>query len=221
MSNAVSLSVDGWQEGGEADFEELHRAISAGKTQKFNKSGNSTSGSSDEDDQDPGERAHPGKRLLWAAQHNKMSLARDLLASRPELVHHRDSDGYTALHRASYSDHAKMVRALLKRGADVTAQTSEDQWTPLHSACRWNSASCVEVLLAWGADVNAETQGRQTPLHLAAFCGNSRDTIQLLLMHPHLKPLSFNCQHDTPRDIALRNGNCVDLFDLAQPHFRK
>ena len=60
--------------------------------------------------------------------------------------------------------------------------------------------------MAWGADVNAETQGRQTPLHLAAFCGNSRDTLQLLLMHPDLRPLSFNCQHDTPRDIALRQA---------------
>ena len=80
---------------------------------------------------------------------------------------------------------------------------------------RWNAASCVEVLLAWGADVNAETQGRQTPLHLAAFCGNSRDTLQLLLMHPDLRPLSFNCQHDTPRDIALRQAF---IFVHFSPH---
>ena len=52
----------------------------------------------------------------------------------------------------------------------------------------------MEILLAWGADVNAETQGQQTPLHLAAFCGNSRDTLQLLIMHPDLRPQSFNCQ---------------------------
>ena len=63
----------------------------------------------------------------------------------PKLVHHRDSDGYTPLHRASYSDHAKMAKLLLKRGADITAATSEDLWHPLHSACRWNAASCVEV----------------------------------------------------------------------------
>ena len=75
-------------------------------------------------------------RLLWAAQHNKLNLVREVLSSRPELVHHRDSDGYTALHRAAYSDHPKMARHLLKRGADITARTSEDQWTPLHSACR-------------------------------------------------------------------------------------
>ena len=52
----------------------------------------------------------------------------------------------------------------------------------------------MEILLAWGADVNAETQGQQTPLHLAAFAGNSRDTLQLLIMHPDLRPQSFNCQ---------------------------
>jgi len=222
QSNAVKLSVDGWQEGSESDFAELHQAMQAGMTQKFtanNQDQEAESSSEDEDSTDPGERCHPGKRLLWAAQHNRLDLAKELLARNPKLVHHRDSDGYTPLHRASYSDHAKMAKLLLKRGADITAATSEDLWHPLHSACRWNAASCVEILLAWGADVNAETQGQQTPLHLAAFAGNSRDTLQLLIMHPDLRPQSFNCQQDTPRDIALRNGNCVDLFDLVQPQF--
>ena len=138
-SSSVSLAVEGWQEGQEADFEDLHRAIQAGKTQKFtNNKSNGSSSTSDEDDSsdDPGVRAHPGKRLLWAAQHNKLDLAKELLCGSRGLVHYRDSDGYTPLHRAAYSDHPKMAKLLLKRGADVAAQTTEDHWHPLHSACR-------------------------------------------------------------------------------------
>ena len=56
-------------------------------------------------------------------------------------------------------------------------------WTPLHSACRWNAYNCVEILLAWGANINAVTHGGQTPLHLAAFCGKSRETLQVKIFH--------------------------------------
>ena len=63
QSNQVSVSVDGWQEGGEADFAELHAAIRAGMAKKYgNKRSDSASTSSEEDDEDPGEKAHPGKR---------------------------------------------------------------------------------------------------------------------------------------------------------------
>jgi ankyrin repeat protein len=55
-------------------------------------------------------------------------------------------------------------------------------WTPLHSACRWNAFDCVEMLLAWGGNVNAVTHGGQTPLHLAAFFGKSRETIQVAVV---------------------------------------
>jgi len=94
------------------------------------------------------------------------------------------------------------------------------EWHPLHSACRWNASSCVEILLNQGANVNAQTRGCQTPLHLAAFSGNSRSTLELLLMHPYIQPDVKNCQQDTAKDIALRNKNSPELFDLTLPHFR-
>jgi len=221
----VKMDGIGWQEGEEDDFSELHEAIRAGKVSKFNRNDldedEVSSDGDDDEEEDPGPKAHPGERLLWAAQNNRLELVDELLPLRKGLINYRDSDGYTALHRASYSNHPEMVLKLLERGADVAAETSEDQWKPLHSACRWNAAACAEILMAWGADVNALTQGNQTPLHLAAFAGNSRDTLQLLIMHPDLNPLSFNCQQDTAKDIALRNGNCVDLFELVQPHVRE
>ncbi len=116
--------------------------------------------------------------------------------------------------RAAYSNSKECLVALLVAGADVSALT-EDGWTPLHSACRWNAAKCVEILLNWGADVNKTTNGGQTPLHLAAFCKNSDESVQMLLLHPKIRPMAKNCQQDTPADIARRNGNRSDWFDLV------
>ena len=107
---------------------------------------------------------------------------------------------------------------LLKSGADINAVT-EDGWIPLHSACRWNRASCVQILLNWGSDVNKPTIGNQTTLHLAAVCPNSSDTLQLLMLHPDLKPMIKNCQDDTPIDIAKRNSNAYEVLNLAMPFF--
>ena len=175
-----------------------------------------SSDENDYEDEDPDVR-YPGARFLWAAQHNKRSIIKTLYKEKGrEMLRHTDDDGYTALHRASYNNHADIVQYLLKKGADIHATTAEG-WMPLHSACRWNSADCVEVLLAWGANVNAVTEGGQTPLHLAAFGRRARESLQLLFMHPHIQPGMRNCQGDTPRDIALRNNNCVDLFDVVEP----
>ena len=38
--------------------------------------------------------------MLWAAQHNKLELAKELIAGSPKLVATRDSDLYTPLHRS-------------------------------------------------------------------------------------------------------------------------
>ncbi|KAK7483096.1 hypothetical protein BaRGS_00025664 [Batillaria attramentaria] len=37
----------------------------------------------------------PSKRILWAAENNKMDIVQQLLASDPSLVHSRDGDGYS------------------------------------------------------------------------------------------------------------------------------
>ena len=221
----VSTTGIAWSEGKEDDFADLHQAIREGTTKRNmysadNDSDDCNNSSSSEDDSEPPEN-QPGPRFLWAGQHNKLALVEILLNSDAKLIHFRDEDGYTALHRASYSNHAKMVQTLLKAGADITAGTEGEQWQPIHSACRWNAAEALEVLLSWGADVNATTNGGQTPLHLAAYCGNSRNTLQLLLAHPKLKSMTTNSQDDTPKDIAIRNGNCVELFDLVQPAYRE
>ena len=218
----VSTKGIGWSEGSESDFTDLHQAIKDGKTQKDvyrAENDSDPNSSSSEDDSEPPE-SQPGLRLLWASQHNHIELVESLLKTDASLIHFRDEDGYTALHRASYSNHPKIVQFLLKSGADIFSGTEEEQWQPIHSACRWNAVEALEVLLSWGADVNATTNGGQTPLHLAAFCGNSQNSLQILLTHPKLKSMTKNAQGDTAKDIAIRNGNCVDLFDLVQPAYR-
>ena len=220
----MSAKGIGWREGKKEDFDDLHQAIKDGKTKNnkysANKDPNNSSDSSSEDDIEPSE-GQPGRRFLWACQHNKIEVVETLLNSDPKLILFRDDDGYTGLHRASYSNHPQIALALLRAGADITARTEDELWQPIHSACRWNAAETLEVLLSWGADVNATTNGGQTPLHLAAFCGSSRKSLQLLLVHPKLKSITKNVQGDTPKDIAMRNGNCVDLFDLVQPAYKE
>lgn len=230
-----------WEEGKEEDFRELREGLariregqvgdirdsseSSGEEDMGNMAGNSmenmgwnmmeNSESEEEDEEDPGEEK-PGERILWAAQHNQLELVRSLLSRDPRLVSTRDSDGYTALHRASYNNHPDMVRLLLQQGADPLSTTEDGHWTPLHSAAKWDSAPCVELLLV-DTPPNCLTRGGQTPLHLASLSSSSRHTLELLLSHPDIDPDIPNSQGDTARDVAARNGPLAPLFDAVTP----
>ena len=168
----------------------------------------------EEEGEDPGED-NPNERILWAAQHNKMDIAKDMLSKNTKLVGARDSDLYTPLHRASYNNHLQMVKLLLHHGADPLA-TTEDGWTPLHSAAKWNCVFVAELLLLT-TPVNCVTRGGQTPLHLACLSATSRDVVELLLSQPDLDPTLKNSQGDTARDVAARAGNLAPLFDCVEP----
>lgn len=100
----------------------------------------------------------PSTTVLWAAENNKLDILNNFLEKNPELVHTRDKDGYTPLHRASYSGHLEAIDLLLKNGANIAAET-EMGWQPLHSACKWNQANCALRLLQNGADINAKSEG--------------------------------------------------------------
>ena len=209
----VSLRTE-WAEGTEADFAELHRAKLEGKTQRLDSNNDESSSDSEEfDDSEPDEI---GPKFLWNAQHGKLDEIRKMLDSDAKLISFRDSDGYTALHRASYSNHAEVVKYLLEFDPKCVEVRTEDGWTALHSACRWNARDAVEVMLQRGrVEVNAVTNGGQTVLHLAAFCGG-KETLQLLFMRHDLMKETLkakNCQGDTALDIALRNGKCVQLLE--------
>ena len=51
----------------------------------------------------------PKKRILWAAENNKLEEVQQLLVADPTLIRATDKDGYSPLHRAAYSDHLEMT----------------------------------------------------------------------------------------------------------------
>jgi len=69
----------------------------------------------------------------------------------------RDSEGYTALHRAAGSGDREMVMLLLlKQGVDIEARDWRGR-TPLFIAASEGHRETVELLISKGADVNAGT----------------------------------------------------------------
>ena len=76
------------------------------------------------------------KVFLKAAEKGKIDYALKILEKDASLINCKDSDGYSALHRAAYNGHAHMVKVLLYHGADICSLT-ENNWQPLHCACRW------------------------------------------------------------------------------------
>ncbi|XP_063608653.1 ankyrin repeat domain-containing protein 49-like [Penaeus indicus] len=167
-----------------------------------------------EDDPDP--HATPEREILWACENGKQSIIENILEHHPEAINATDSDGYTPLHRAAYSDHVEIVKLLLKSGASVTAKTV-DGWTALHSACRWNHYRCAVVLIEGGSDVNAVSNSGQTPLHIAATNPKAHETLQLLLMNKLMKPHIKNSVGETAEDLAIRNGPYGYLFEVINP----
>ncbi|CAL8328454.1 unnamed protein product [Merluccius merluccius] len=166
-------------------------------------------------------RDRPEELMLWAAEKNRLSTVRSLLAADPSLARCRDDDGYTPLHRAAYGGHAHAAAALLAAGSEVEGRTV-DGWTPLHSACRWGCVGVATLLLRGaGADVNARTNGGLTPLHLAAAHvtrppADSARTLELLLSQRHLRPEMRSGNGETAAQMARRSGPHYFLFEMVE-----
>ena len=92
----------------------------------------------------------PGKQLLHLSEYGKLDEIKKLIDSqvdslaKQKLLMYKDSDGYTALHRAAYSNQLDVVKYLVSFENDndmpdlrqLEAKTDMG-WTPLHSACYW------------------------------------------------------------------------------------
>lgn len=172
--------------------------------------------SSSEDDSDDVEPKDLNSRFLWAAEKGRVGLLIEILEQNPSVISHRDEDGYSALHRASYEGHVDTVSFLLMNGADIHAKTN-DGWTPLHSACKWNEIQVALLLLNNGADVNAQSNGLQTPLHLAASCKQSKDLLVMLLSRKEINHSLKNSVGETAQEIAQRTDKYSYLFDAVAP----
>lgn len=149
-----------------------------------------------------------GKRLLLAAERNRLVELVRLVHEDPSIITYADDDGYTALHRASYEGNKDCASYLIRHGADVDARTSDD-WTPLHCAVRWNNVEVAQLLVDNNADINAKSKGGNTPLHIVASNGRyslTSDIIQMLLFQPNCDFRSRNDSKDRAYDIASRSG---------------
>ncbi|XP_050541966.1 ankyrin repeat domain-containing protein 49-like [Daktulosphaira vitifoliae] len=171
-------------------------------------------------DEDPDPHASPEREILWAAEQGNLDLVKSLVSKQSNLVHVQDNDGYTALHRASYSNHLNIVEFLLENCANPNARTI-DQWTPLHSACKWNNVKCATKLIEAGSNINAVTSGGLTPLHIVAELSDSHNLLELLLCQPNIKPNEklLNSSEDKPVDIASRKSANSRLFEYSEPCF--
>ena len=158
----------------------------------------------------------PKLRFLWAAENNQMPVITEMLDDDESLLNMKDVDGYTALHRAAYSNHTELISFLVARGACVDAVTN-DGWTPLHSACRWNLAEAAEALLNCGASVNQGTNGNQTALHLAASDRHPRDLLLVLLNAPDIDITLKNNVGETAKELCDRNNPFAYLFEICDP----
>lgn len=94
-----------------------------------------------------------------------------------------NSLGETALHVASATGRAEMVRLLLDAGANVNVTTSSEGRTPLHLACLNGNVDLVKLLLNCATCyVDAQDYDGNTALHLVSQAGNAR-LVGLLLRH--------------------------------------
>ena len=121
--------------------------------------------------------SHPGPekrtRLMYAARHGDAARVSWLLA-RGAPREAKDVNNWTALHCASWKDHADAVRALLAAGAYIEAASNSGR-TPLSIAAQLGHTDTVRELLAAGANFEAVASGFyyvRRPLHAASVNGH-------------------------------------------------
>ncbi len=139
-------------------------------------------------------------------------------------MRYQDDDGYTAMHRAAYTNNLNVVKYLhtFQGRSDMPHLNqlevkTEMGWTPLHSAAYWNSYPVVDYFLKYAdANVNAKSSGGQTPLHLVAQQSTGRETLLILLTHPLIDFDVKNDQGETALEIAQRSSKYNALFEIAE-----
>ncbi len=130
------------------------------------------------------EEGWPATQLIRAAEKGDEKRVRELVAAgaKLDLV---NGAGWSALHLASESGHAHIVKLLLDgkyegKGAGINLQISSG-WTALNLASLYGHESVVRLLLERGADVTLRT-GDRTALSFAR-AHNHAAVVALLKAH--------------------------------------
>ena len=85
---------------------------------------------------------------------------------KKNLMKTKDSEGFTALHRAVYGDKLEIVQLLVDAGSDVSYPCDNEIYTayrPLHFAAFVSNPIVVSFLLSRGAQVNSLADGVRLP----------------------------------------------------------
>lgn len=155
--------------------------------------------------------------VFEAAALGRADRVRELLENDPSLAEAWSPDGFQALHLAAFFGHTDAAEALLEHGADPATVSRHEfvKVTPLHSAVAAEGAEdvrTVDVLLAYEAPVNARAEGGGTPLHSAAYNGNSA-IVERLLAHG-ADPHAAKDDGKTPVDLA-REQQHEDVLEIG------
>lgn len=93
--------------------------------------------------------ADPGKKMLWAAENGNTQLVTELIQTDSSLVHSKDSDGYSPLHRAAYENHPgidphSLFPHLLLLNSILSTERMKETFEPRHRGVALALTTVVE-----------------------------------------------------------------------------
>ncbi len=158
--------------------------------------------------------------LLAAVEKGQVRMAR-LLLDRGADVDAKNLDGITPVYIAALSGSFEMVKLLLDRGADINERNDLAGYTLLHEAVHADDTNTVLLLLLLGrgADINATDGDEQTPLHVAAFGGDTG--MVKLLISKGADLTAKNQIFMTARDWAEEQGHIEILQIIEEASLKK
>lgn len=161
-----------------------------------------------------------GNGMFHDVESGDVEAVRELLDKDPALIHSRDKDGYTMLHRAAQQGHLQLVELLIAKGAPLDERSHDgSNLTPLHLAASENQIDTVTLLLEKGADINARGKGARyrgwSALAFAAW-NNNKSMVELLIRKgAAVKTIAlWHAAYKGHKDIAellLANGAVIDI----------
>lgn len=157
----------------------------------------------------------PRLDIFEAAATGDLDRTRQLLDEDPSRANAFGGDGFHPLGLAAFFKRREVVVLLLERGADPAPPSANPQaFTALHSAVASDAGArdmaMVRALVEAGAPVNARSGSGTTPLHTAAFLGDTE--VAELLLSRGADPRIASNDGNTPIDLARQRGHA----ELAQ-----
>ncbi|CAD6201336.1 GSCOCG00000137001-RA-CDS [Cotesia congregata] len=154
--------------------------------------------------------------LQFAVMCNKLTTVRKLLATGID-INNLGEDLQLLLVTAVESNNLKMVELLISCGAQVNVRkVCHITESPFGCAVADSNVKMMELLISHGADVNFKMSGitlflTGTPLIAACIFGDTIDSVELLLNHPHIDIQAVDDFNESCVFVAARNNQLKNL----------